>query len=95
MALFYKVPPDLAPTYRLVQGIQGHIAGLGKFTPPGLVEELMPEVVAELQAARSRLNSEGRQKDLKAFKKYVLKVGGFMDNAPYNKVFYPMVNENL
>jgi len=95
MALFYKVPPDLESTYRLIEGIQGHIAGLGKFTPPGLVEELMPEVVAGLQAARSRLNSEGRQKDLKAFKKYVLKVGSAMDNAPYNKVFYPMVNENL
>lgn len=95
MALFYKIPPDLKPTYSLVQGIQGHIAGLGQFTPPALVDELMPDVVAALQQTRTRLTNEGRQGDLKAFKKYILKVGRFMDNAPYNHVFYPMVNENL
>jgi hypothetical protein len=42
-----------------------------------------------------RFNSEGRQKDLNASKKCGLKAGGFVDNAPNNKVFYPMVSENL
>lgn len=67
--------------------------GLGS---PGYLEgELLPRAEQAMQPSSARLRSEGRDKDLKSFRKHVLSVGRFMDNGRYNQVFLPFVKENL
>lgn len=97
MGLFYKTPPDLEPTYSAIMAAAQEIAtrASGYGTPGYLEQELLPRAETAMQESRARLLAEGRDKDLKAFRKHVLSVGRFMDNGPYNRVFYPLVKENL
>lgn len=93
MAIFYKTPPDLQPTFDAVMAAAREIAirGKGYGTPGFLEEELLPRALTAMHDSRTRLLSEGREKDLKAFRKRLLSVGSFMDNGPYNRSFAPLV----
>ncbi len=97
MGLFYKTPPDLRPTQEAVMAAAQEIAirGKGYGTPGFLEEELLPRALDAMHKTRTELLASGREKDLKAFRKHLLGVGGFMDNGPYNKVFAPLVRDNL
>lgn len=91
MGLFYRVPADLEDVNGRVQHLLHVIAGAGESTPPGMLEDIMPEVSAELVAAMNRLRAEGRADEVKRYKKHVMKVATFMDNGHYNHVFYPWI----
>jgi hypothetical protein len=96
MGLFYKTPEDLKQVETLVLAAGQQMALMGKgYGNPGLLDELAAEATAAATAARDRLMAEGRDKDLKAFRKHLLSVGGYMDNAPYNQLFMPFVNQSL
>ena len=94
--LFYKPSEDLAPVYNEVMAAAQQIAArAGGYGTPGYLEELMPRAIMSMQECRARLLAEGRDADLKRFRKYLLSMGKFMDNGPYNRVFYLLVNDNL
>ncbi len=96
MGLFYKPSEDLAPVYNDVMAAAQQISLRAKgCDTPGYLEELMPRAIMSMQECRARLLAEGRDADLKRFRKYLLSVGKFMDNGPYNHVFYPLVNDSL
>jgi len=96
MPFFYKTPADLSELESFVMRVASEIAlrAMGGGSP-GYLEEMMAEVIVEMDAARVRLTSEGRQGDLKAFRKHLLHLGSFMDNAPYNHVFLPLLEAHL
>jgi hypothetical protein len=91
MGLFYTVPNDLQDLDVNVNSLIHLIAGAGDYTPPGLLEERMPEVSADFAAEIIRLRSQGRGEEVKRYKKHLLKTAAFMDNYRYNKVFYPWI----
>src|SRR5258705_10522494 len=96
MSLFYKPTPDLKPVYDLAMRVGQEIAiRFNGYGTPGYLEEMLPELAAAMQSSRDRLISEGRTKDLKSFRKYVLSGGSFMDNACFNRQFLPFVDEHL
>jgi hypothetical protein len=93
MGLFYKVPDDLKTLDSLIGGMAQEVAirGKGYGTPGFLEDHYIPEIQREWADAQARLWSAGRDADLKALRKHVLRVAGFMDNAPYNHVFRPTI----
>lgn len=90
MGLFYRVPADLEDIDGRVQHLLMTIAE-GDRSTPGMLEDIMPEVSAELVAAMNRLRAEGRADEVKRYKKHLMKVATFMDNSLYNHVFYPWI----
>lgn len=95
MGLFYRVPDDLKNLELMISGLAQHVAGAGTFTPPGLVEELSEEVSQEAARVRSRLNSAGRNEDIRKLRRHVLNTARFMDNRLYNKLFTPFIDSIL
>jgi hypothetical protein len=94
VGLFYSVPPDLKGVESIILAAGQQISLRSKGASiPGLANELMTEAADQMQQIRERLSSEGRLDELKRFRKHLLKVGGYMDNGPFNHIYRPFVCE--
>jgi hypothetical protein len=96
MGIFYKTPSDLVHLETLVGAAGQEMALVPRgYANPDVLNDLTSLAAEEAAIQRGRLIAEGREKDLKAFRKHLLYVGGYMDNGPFNQLYAPFVRDHL
>ena len=96
MGLFYSVPSDLKGLEAMIMAVGQEMAMQGNgYDRSDVLDDMLPDTIGLMHSESARLLAEGRSTDLAKFRKHLLGVGKFMDNAPYNRMFAPFVRENL
>jgi hypothetical protein len=91
---FFGIQPELRSTREAVMAVARHMGQMARGSgSPEVLDELVSYAVAEGQAARAQLISEGRGREWKGFRKGLIRVGTFLDTTTFNRVYEPFIQK--